>query len=391
MRLLLFTGKGGVGVTSTAAATAVHAARCGLTTLLLAADGAAAGDVLQVDLRSGPVEVVPGLTALGLVAGDQLTSIWPRIGDQVAAALGGLAVDQQAAQTLTALPGVAGLLDLLALQEQVEADRWDLIVVDCPGGPEMLQWLAAPQTLLRWLDQVLPVEHRVHRAIAIGTRGTDPEQGPPIDALAAGLDRLAAGLTRTRALLTGPDCCVLLVSTGATTAVQQARRAWAALSLHGLRVCAVLANRVDQASAAELAEIFPGLAVRPVPAAATEPLGTAALTALGEATYGHPGLDPQWLHQLLDGPAELRIQVEPTAGAGAGPPGFVLSMPLPGVVRPELDLSRQGDDLIVAIGAQRRVIRLASALRRCQVTGARLTDGRLQVGFEPDPTLWPAS
>ena len=390
MRLLLFTGKGGVGVTSTAAATAVHAARCGLTTLLLVDDAAAAGDVLQVDLRSGPVEVVPGLTVLGLAAGDQLTSVWPRIGDQVAAALVGLAVDQQAAQTLTALPGIAGLLDLLALQEQVDADRWDLIVVDCPAGPETLQWLATPQTLLRWLDQVLPVQHRVHRAIAIGTRAADPDQGPPIDALAAALDRLAAELSRARALLTGPDCCVLLVSTAASTAVAQARRAWAALSLHGLRVSGVLANRVDQASAAELAEIFSGLAVRPVPAAATEPLGAAALAALGEATYGRAGPDPQWLHQLLD-PAELRIQVEPTAGVGAGPPGFMLSMPLPGVVRPELDLSRQGDDLIVAIGAQQRAIRLASALRRCRVTGARLTDGRLQVRFEPDPTLWPAS
>jgi arsenite/tail-anchored protein-transporting ATPase len=392
VRLLLFTGKGGVGTTTISAATGVHAARCGRKTLLITmADDASPADVLGVQPTARPTEIEPGLAVLRPDPRQRLATLWPQLGGQFAAALRGLAADQQAVESLTDLPGAPELLTLLELRDQVAADRWDLVLVDCPAADRATRWLALPDTVQRCLDLALPVEQRVHRAIALGAlAATGSSTG--VDPLSTGLDRLAAGLAEVRDLLAGPDCSVLLVSTGATTAVRQARRAWTALSLHGLRVAAVIANQQQAEDAARLEPAFPGLPVRAVPRSATEPLGLAALADLAEAWHGRPDGDAAWLDRLVRPERQSTSGPDPRVERRGDDirDGFELRLPLPLAERGALELSRQGDDLIVELAGHRRVIRLASALRRCQVSGARLMDGELVVAFLPDPALWPA-
>jgi arsenite-transporting ATPase len=112
------------------------------------------------------------------------------------------------------------------------------------------------------------------------------------------------------------------------------------------------------------------------PYVSAEPIGLAALTAVGEGLYGDadPGEDAAPAAELL--------------GLERTPDGFVLSLALPLARRDEVDLARAGDELVVTVGGHRRVLALPSALKRCTVAGATLVDSRLRVRFEPDPDLW---
>jgi arsenite-transporting ATPase len=116
-----------------------------------------------------------------------------------------------------------------------------------------------------------------------------------------------------------------------------------------------------------------------------EPIGLPALAALAAQLYGPPG--PDAARRLLAPVTRvepLRVESDPAGGGG-----YTLRLPLPLVERSDLDLGRRGDDLVVSVAGARRVLRLPSALRRCEITGAALRSGSLSVGFRPDPALWP--
>ncbi len=154
MRVLLFTGKGGVGKTTTAAATAVHAARAGTKTLVMSTDAAhSLGDALGVDLtppRGGeqPVrEVEPGLYALQVSASSSARTSWQQVRAYVHSLLGALGIDPVVGEELTSLPGADEVVALLELRAQVESGPWDLVVVDCAPTAETLRLLALPEAL----------------------------------------------------------------------------------------------------------------------------------------------------------------------------------------------------------------------------------------------------
>ena len=112
-----------------------------------------------------------------------------------------------------------------------------------------------------------------------------------------------------------------------------------------------------------------------MPYQAAEPVGLEALSAVGQAAYAE--LDPIGLPAVGE-----PMAVERTDN------GFVLSIPLPFAEKDQVDLSRRGDELVVTVASRRRLLTLPSALRRCDVTGARFVDERLLVDFVPDPAVW---
>lgn len=402
MRLLLFTGKGGVGKTTVAAATAVHAARCGVKTLVLSTDSAhSLGDALDVPLGHAPQDVGDGLFAQQVDVRARGEQSWRTVQEYLIAVLDAVGVDAAAAEELTLLPGAEEVLALLEVRDQVLQGAWDLVVVDCAPTAETLRLLALPEALTGLLDRLLPVERRVLRALAAGAwpAGGRAGRGLPVprDDVVEGAERLRAELGGVREVLTGEGASLRLVLTPESVVVAEARRTWTALSLYGYGVDAVVANRLvpadgdDPWRAAlarqqaglldEVTESFAPLPVLRAGYAAAEPVGPAALAELGEALYGPPG--PQGAAELLsipDLPAPIRVE---RAGSE-----FVLVLHLPLADRGDLDLARQGDDLIVVIGGRRRVLSLPSGLRRCRVVGARLREGELRVRFEPDPALW---
>jgi arsenite/tail-anchored protein-transporting ATPase len=397
VRLLLLTGKGGVGKTTVAAATAVHAARCGVKTLVASTDAAhSLGDALGVPVGSEPSEVVPGLFAQQVDARARGERSWRAVQEYLIGVLDVLGVDPVAAEELTVLPGAEEVLALLEVRDQVREGPWDLVVLDCAPTAETLRLLALPEAVNRYVERLLPVERRVARALAAGASRRGPLPVPR-DTVVEAAERLHAELAGVQEVLTDPSTSVRLVLTPEAVVVSEARRTWTSLALHGYRVDGVVANRVvpdggsdgwrtgwARAQQARLADVDASFAPVPVTRlayAAAEPVGVEALAALGADLHGPAGAAAaEALLAPPDGDPPLRVE--------RSGPEFVLALDLPLARRDELDLGRRGDDLLVTVGGARRVIALPSALRRCRVVGAHLRDGRLRVRFEPDPDLW---
>ncbi len=390
MRVLLFTGKGGVGKTTASAATAALAASRGRKTLVLSTDPAhSLADALGVPLGAEPTEVDTGLYAMQVDAQRAFERTWRDVQSYLLVVLERAGVDALQAEELTVLPGAEEVLALLELRNQVASGRWDLVVVDCAPTGETLRLLALPEALNWYVEKVFPAQRRALKAIRpLLSRVAGP--AVPAEGVFDAVERLHRELKDVRAVLTAPTTSVRLVLTPEAVVVAEARRTLTSLALYGYRVDGLVANRVfpggdawrdgwAAAQAGQLDGIRADVAPLPVLTSAyqsAEPVGLEALTDLGEQLYGDgdPAQEPADIGDLL--------ALERTSD------GFVLSLALPLVRRGDVDLARSGDELVVTVGGHRRVLALPSALRRCVVAGATLAEGRLAIRFEPDSALW---
>jgi arsenite-transporting ATPase len=392
MRVLLFTGKGGVGKTTAAAGTAVMAARRGLKTLVLSTDSAhSLADALGVVSGPEPVEAADGLFVQQVDTQLRFQRAWGEVRDYLLTVLDSAGVDAVAAEELTVLPGADEVLALLEVRDQVRSSRWDLVVVDCAPTAETLRLLALPESLGWLVQRVFPPERQVARSLrpVLGRVAGLPM---PRDGVVDALARLSAELAEVRTVLTDPGTSIRLVLTPEAVVVAEARRTLTSLSLFGYRVDAVVANRVFPSGGdadawregwvaaqsrrlVEVEESFAPIAVLRAPYCDAEPVGADALFALAEQLYS--GVDP-----FAEPAADTTVDVERSGDE------FVLTIALPFAERDTMELVRSGDELVLTVGPSRRVLALPAALRRCTVAGAALRDGVLRIRFEPDPALW---
>ncbi|MDT4920466.1 MAG: arsenite/tail-anchored protein-transporting ATPase [Pseudonocardiales bacterium] len=397
MRIVLFTGKGGVGKTTTASATAYRLADRGVKTLLLSTDIAhSLADALDVPLSDEPVEVATSLWAVQIDTQGRFEAAWRDVQAFLVDMLAKGGVDPITADELTVLPGVDEVLALLAVRELALTGNWDALVVDCAPTAETLRLLALPEALSWYLERVFPV----HRRLAKGMRPIASLLGRsevlPPDTLFEALLRLNDELASVRRLLGDPKITtVRLVLTPESVVAAEARRTFTALALYGYSVDLVVANRVFPAgddawragwAAAQrrqltaIRESFAGLPVRELPYRAEEPVGPGPLRAMADELYGPlPGDDPA--------PASTGAELMRVTHVGDE---FVLHLALPLAQRADVDAVRAGDDLVVSVGPNRRVLTLPSVLRRCLVAGGEFDGRELRVRFRPDPELWPS-
>jgi arsenite-transporting ATPase len=390
MRVLLFTGKGGVGKTTASAATAALAASRGRKTLVVSTDPAhSLADALGVELGPEPTEVDTGLYGMQVDAQRAFERTWREVQSYLLVVLERAGVDALQAEELTVLPGAEEVLALLEVRKQVQSGLWDLVVVDCAPTGETLRLLALPEALNWYVEKVFPAQRRALRAVRpLLSRVAGP--AVPADGVFDAVEKLHRELGDVRRVLTSPETSVRLVLTPEAVVVAEARRTLTSLALYGYRVDGLVANRVFSlgdawrdgwvaAQTAQLESVRADVAPLPVlesPYLPAEPVGLEALTALGEQLYANadPAADVPVEAELLD--------LERTTD------GFLLSLSLPLAKRSDVDLARSGDELVVTVAGHRRVLALPSALRRCVVAGATLASGRLAIRFEPDPDLW---
>ncbi|MFI6987290.1 ArsA family ATPase [Nonomuraea wenchangensis] len=377
-RVLLFTGKGGVGKTTAAAATATLAASRGMKTLVVSTDTAhSLADALAVE----PGEVAPGLHLHQVDTQRTLERHWGELQDYARGVLSELGLDEVTSEEITVLPGAEEIIALLELREHARSGRWDVIVVDCAPTAETLRLLALPEALDWHVNRLLPVGRRLVRLVAPFVRGVARVSAPGEEVMSAG-ERFHRGLMEVRELLTGDQASVRLVLTPESVVLAEARRTLTSLNLYGYRVDGVIANRVfppggaDEWRAqwvaaqtrllAEAEQSFAPLPVHVVPYLPAEPVGTQALTEVGARLYGDsdPFAPPA-------SPPPLRMSADE------------LALDLPGADRAEVDLARKGDELIVTAGPYRRILALPVALARRKISGAALRDGVLRVAFSP--------
>jgi arsenite/tail-anchored protein-transporting ATPase len=393
--MVLFTGKGGVGKTTLAAATAAHLARSGHKTLAVSTDPAhSLGDALEAELGGEPTEVdgVGGLFAAHVDARALLDGAWGRLRDHLATVLAGAGVDELVADELTVLPGVEELLALAAVQRAAQAGPWDVVVVDCGPTAETLRLLALPEAVGGYLERLFPAHRRALRGLVTRDRSD-----------ARRWDRTVEALDGLRALLASPQTGIRLVLTPERVVAAETRRTLTALALLGLHVDGLVANRMVPVpppdapgeaarwlrerggeQAAVLADLERlGTPLRTVGHTAAEPTGVEALLVLAAQLWGDD--DPA----AEQAPGAPLLAVRRTSGSGRSLDSeFELALHLPGAASAPLDLTRIGDELAVTVAGLRRLVALPAVLRRCTVIRARLDGDDLRVAFRPDPALW---
>ena len=387
MRILLFTGKGGVGKTTVAAATALRCADEGLRTIVLSTDPAhSLADAFEVHLDSQPRRIDGHLDLWGqqLDATERLEETWGDVQRYLVALLDWSGADAIEAEELAVVPGLEEIFALADIKAYAESGDWDVVVVDCAPTAETLRLLSLPEVLGWYMDRVFPAGRNVTNLVRpILSRLTSL----PIadDDVFQALRRFYERLDGVKELLTDPELAtVRLVVNPERMVIAEARRTATYLSLFGYTVDAVVANRLlpedvtdpwfkawKEAHAEHLEAIEDGFAPVPVlkaELAAEELLGATRLRAFADALYGTT--DPA---DVLHRGRPLRVEPR-----GAD---HVLVLELPFADRDELDVARKDGELLVRVGAHRRAIVLPDSLRRRVVKGATMVGAQLEVTF----------
>jgi arsenite-transporting ATPase len=388
-RILLFTGKGGVGKTTIAAATALACADAGLRTIVLSTDAAhSLADAYGVYLDSQLRRVDGDLYGQQLDATERLEASWGDIQRYLISLLDWAGADAIEAEELAVLPGLEELFSLTDIRTYAESGDWDVVVVDCGPTAETIRLLSLPNILAWYMDRLFPAGRTLTNALRpmISRVTSLPIAG---DDIFAATRRFYERIDGVRELLVDPELTsVRLVVNPESMVIAEARRMATYLSLFGYAVDAVVANRLlpdeitdpwfkawKETHAEHVAEIVDGFSPLPVlraELASQEISGVAALRDLAGALY--KGVDAS---AVLHTSPPLRIERRGD--------DLVLSISLPFADRDDLDLGRRDGELHVRVGAQRRSLALPDSLRRRAVRSATMVGDRLEVTFaRPD-------
>ena len=385
MRVILLTGKGGVGKTSHAVATALGAAAHGHRVFLLSTDAAhSVGDALGRRVGARPVEVAPRVVAREISALEELDRSWSAIQDWLRSLLRE-ETDEILAEELLVFPGLEELLALRAVREVEETGAYDVCVVDCAPTGATLRMLRFPDALQIFMEHFFDLERQGARLLRPLLERVHAAGLLPSEDFFEAFERLYREVDHVRQiLLDGDRTSARLVVNPARVVVEETRRSFAYLSLYGVATDAVVVNRVLPEQAAggwfarwaareeqELAEIdasFPVPRLR-APLHSRELRGVAALEDLAAEVYGERD------------PAELFTRARPirlSRRAGR----TRLEIDLPGVSKEELEVKQHGAELWVRVRDARRVVALPASVSGRSPREVRLESGVLELEFE---------
>ena len=384
-RILLFTGKGGVGKTTVSAATAVACAERGLRTLVLSTDPAhSLADAFDADLGSEPTRIVERLDGMQLDATERLEQVWGDVQRYIVELLDWVGVDGIEAEELAVIPGLDEIFSLTDIKQAATSGEYDAVIVDCGPTAETIRFLSLPEILSWYIDRVVPIERRVAGALRplLSAVTSLPIAGNDVFDAAV---RFQERLEGVRELLTdGTRASVRLVVNPERMVIAEARRTATYLNLFGYHLDAVVANRLlpdgvtdpwfdawKSAHTEHLKTIEADFAPLPIlraELAASELTGLDGLRSFAAALYGES--DPA---------AVLHVE-QPLRFAHDGP-ATTLFVRLPFATRDDLDVARRGNELLIRVGPQRRRVVLPDSLHRRTVTSARLEGDELAVIF----------
>jgi arsenite-transporting ATPase len=390
MRILLFTGKGGVGKTTVAAATAVRAARAGKRTLVTSTDPAhSLADSFGIELGDQVSEIEPNLWAEQIDAQARLEQNWRDIQEHVISLLNWMGVDTVEAEELSVIPGLDEIFSLTDMRRHVESGKYDLLVIDCAPTAETLRLLSLPEVMNWYIERIFPIQRGLVKTIRpVLTRMTT--MPIPDDRIFNAVMRLHRNLETVRKILVDEtQSSVRLVVNAEKMVIAEARRTYTYLSLFGYRVDAVVANRIipenvtdpyfgkwKEIQAEHLGTIRDSFEPVPILTARLfeqEIVGSELLEELGAEVYGD-----QDASAILHRDQPIRVRKRGSY--------YVLSMRLPFAQRDSLDIHRKGDELYVRVGSYKRSLVLPHALQRLDVRQARFVDDGLEVRFAEKET-----
>jgi arsenite-transporting ATPase len=384
-RIILYTGKGGVGKTTVAAATALKAAAMGHRTVVMSTDSAhSLADSFDTPLGPEPVQVAENLWAQESDVYFSIKNFWGIVQEWLTALLVWQGMEELEAEEVAVLPGMEELANLFWVTYHYESGDYDVVIVDCAPTGQTLSLLAFPESARWWVDKVLPVERRVAQIAGPVVRGLTGMPVPGRKVFDAG-EELLKRLAHLHDLLLDPEVAtVRLVVNPEKMVIKEAQRSFTYLNLYGYVTDAVVCNRLLPREAAgsffsgwrkaqrryrrQIREAFSPLPVLTAPLLEREAVGLERLREMGDYLFGKE--DPSRVFY----PAVAQ-EVRPHDG------GYVLSLATPFVGKEEIALAQRGDELTVRAGAYKRQILLPRVLVGRRATGASKDGDRLSIFF----------
>jgi arsenite-transporting ATPase len=389
-RTILYTGKGGVGKTSVAAATAVRCAAAGRRTLILSTDPAhSLSDSLQAELGSQPTDVGENLQAAEIDAQHELSRHWRGVQDWFGELLMQRGLDRISAEELTVPPGVDELFSLLRLREHHASGEWDVIVIDCAPTGETMRLLSFPEAARWWLEKVVPLERAIVAAAAPLAR-TVLDIPLPTGAVFNDIQRLSANLIAMDRILRDTEhSSIRLVMAPDRMVIGEAMRTFTYLNLYGYLTDAVIVNKVfpedvggyfagwrehQQEQLQLVRSAFEPVPVLEVPYFDREVIGTEMLALVAAELF-----DAGPTNSSASPDAILHDTITQSIESDAQ--GAKLRLTIPFAKKEEIGLKQVGLELIVTAGKQRRTIMLPPTLAAYKPVSATYVDGILEVSF----------
>jgi arsenite-transporting ATPase len=387
MRIILVTGKGGVGKTTVSAATAIKSADLGYSTLVMSTDPAhSLADAFDVSLGDNPTQVVRNLDAQQIDSQQRLEESWGEVRDHLTELFDWSGLKGIEAEELTVFPGMDELFSLATVRDHARSEQYDVIVVDCAPTAETLRLLSLPEVMSWYMDKMFPMSRKVAKVVrpVISRVSTIPFADEAVfDAVARFYERLDG----IREILSDAEVTTArLVMNPEKMVIAEARRTYTYLGLFGYSVDSAIVNRIlpddvsdpyfdrwreiQTAHLADVDEGFAGSDIRRLRLFEEEMVGVDLLRTVADELYG----DTDPTKRLSEG-QPLRIE-ESEHGDDVE-----LVMTMPFTERGDIDLMRHADEVFVTVGSYRRSLLLPDSLQRRTIRGARIHDGELRIVF----------
>ena len=384
MRLILYLGKGGVGKTTTAAATAVRASRLGHRTLVVSTDVAhSLADALDHEVGALPTQLADNLWAQEINVLDEVRQHWGELQGFVTTMLKRKGVNEVAAEELAVIPGMEEVVSLLHIRKQAKEGNFDAVIVDAAPTGETVRLLTMPETFTWYASRVMQWETTTMKVAKPLVRALMPASD-----VFDSLPRFVEQVEALRQTLIDPKISSYrLVVNPERMVIKEAQRAATYLALYGYPVDAVVLNRVLPSEAsggafleqmraqqtgyrAQVHDIFAPLPIMEAPFYAREVKGLEDLAEVGRAVFGERNpLDVFFQGKTMD----ISKQGEE----------YTLRLPLPHVEVNKVSMTKRGDQLFIEIGNFRREMILPTTLADRPATKAVFKNGELVVQFGP--------
>ena len=383
-RIILFTGKGGVGKTTVAAATALRAAEMGHKTLVMSTDPAhSLADALDHPIGPEPSEILPNLFGQEIDVYYSIKKYWSQMRELILTVLQWRGMDRMLAEEMAVLPGMEETAAFLWLELFYRTGGYDLIVIDSAPTGETLKHLTLPQVSQWWLTKVLPVQKLAKNSMGKMVRKVT---GVPLDTGLQELESFYDKLMRVHEIMSKPNISTIrLVMNPERMVIQEALRAYTYLQLYGYTVDGVVVNRIlppessdsmfrdyftaQQRYLEEITESFAPLPIFRVPHLGQEVFGADRLRKVVGELY--QGQDPR---QVFYNKKPYHF-IERDQG-------YLLSIQLPFLKEDEVSVTQHGDELIIQAKNRRRNLFLPQFLAYYRVANTQMMDGRLLIRFE---------